>query len=85
MIKIDKIYNTDNLKVKTNFSKSILIKFRYNNMPYIKWIDCGDHYPIIKSFLQNKSDKANMIISKELIIKVIIDNMKHNEKILGQI
>ena len=82
MIKIDKIYSF-NLNIETN--KSILIKFRYNNMPYIKWIDCGDHYPIIKSFLQNKSDKANMIISKELINKVIIDNMKHNEKILGQI
>ena len=83
MIKIDKIYNTDNLKVETN--KSILIKFRYNNMPYIKWIDCGDHYSIIKSFLQNKSDKANMIISKELLSKIITDNIKHNEKVLGQI
>lgn len=82
MIEITKIYDKC-LNVATN--KSILTRFFYKDEPHYRWIDCGDQYPIIKSFLQNKSDKANIIIAKELISKVIIDNIKHNEKVLGQI
>lgn len=83
MIEINKIYDTNINNVATN--KSILIKFHYNDRVHYRWIDCGDQYPVIRSLVKTRKDKANLIIAKELISKIITDNIKHNEKVLGQI
>lgn len=82
MIEITKIYDKC-LNVATN--KSILTRFFYKDEPYYRWIDCGDQYPVIRSLVKTGKDKANLIIAKELLSKIITDNIKHNEKVLGQI
>lgn len=79
MIIIVRIYST-NINVPTN--RSISVKFLYKNKCYYKCIDCRKQYLIIKSLIENKNDKANLIIAKELISKIITENIEFNEKIL---
>ena len=79
MIKIIRVFK-NNLNYPTN--KSISVKFLYKNKTYYTWIDCKEQYPIIKSLIENNNDEANLIIAKELISKIITDNIEYNEKIL---
>lgn len=79
MIIIVRIYST-NINVPTN--RSISVKFLYKNKTYYRWIDCREQYPIIKSLIENNNDEANLIIAKELISKIITENIEFNEKIL---